>query len=179
MPLPTSGIISFGDFETEFNSTQPLSMGQMYRNTGPYVEDIIVQTGTEITYTYGDWDPSSGYFESGPLSSGGALYYWRLYVDSAGEISFIGSNLVWNSVTILSSSNSTIRAPDGFQYEAGPAYFTDYVSGDFSGNYYVYRGVRRRPYTENTNPVFTNLNGNVPEFGLIRMSNLRGARDSF
>jgi hypothetical protein len=182
MPLPTSGVISFGNFETEFAGsgvTQPIGMGQMYRNTGPYVEDIIIQTGTTevITYT-GDWDPPEingveQYYQNGPLSVGDPFfYYWSIYVNDLGFVIPSQSELIWNGQLITQASGPFVRI-NGFEYDRGIEY-----SRSGSSDYYVYYSVRRRPYILTPEPVYTNLNGDVPTAGVIRMSNMRGARDS-
>lgn len=179
MPLPNSGTITFSDFQTEFSGSgisTPISFSQMYRNTGPYVEDIIIQTGTETSFSYGLW---SAYQYAGPLSLGSPnKTYWSmayrapLYDPSPFDPESI---LIWEGTTISFGSAILSFNFNGYQYQAGPEQFRD---NQANGEFVVYRSLRRRTYDEIITPVFENLNGDVPTSGTIRMSNMYGARDA-
>ena len=178
MPLPTNGVISFGDFLTEFDGsgiTSPISFGQMYRNTGPYVEDLIIQDGTNTVVTVGPWDPLDQYYSIGPLTSGGTSYYWAISFDSNGNAQNSGSNIVWNGTVIAQSTGASIVV-SGFQYDRGPEYDNTFSGAGVS--YTAYYGVRRRTFTGTQVPNFVNVNQNVPESGRIRMLLMYGAQDA-
>jgi len=156
--LHTSGAISLSQLQSHFGGSNPISMGEYYRNAS-YVPSIYtVTTTTTITTS----QPASGsYFVAYNGTTG---YEWRV----------VGltpvTHIYWNGATITTSGSATATSytSGGWTYYRSTYERTDYTLV----RYRIYR--QQTTTTTSTNT--TNINTGIPTSGMISMSQFYGGQ---
>lgn len=157
--LQSSGEISLSQVQSHWGGSNPISMGEYYRN-GSYVPSTVTVTTTTTTTTR---EPSSG----SNLSLTNPQTQWYTF-GAAG-----GITVRWAGSTIVSSYDpwtATSLTSGGWTYYRDTYYSQTY--GVIS--YRVYR----QQTTTSSSSTNTNINTGIPTSGTISMNQFYNGRNS-
>ena len=158
MALQTSGVIDFGQLQSEFGGSNPIGINEYYRG-GSYVPSTI----------------------GGPAGSWGSYitptttYRWQVLWSGSSLVSL---QLKWNGTTVYSTttqSNANLTQFNGvssYDYGRGTLYST---SGGNKGDPLTTKlyKIRRR-----TTASSQTVNASIPTSGIISMNNMYGGRNT-
>ena len=158
MALQTSGVIDFGQLQSEFGGSNPIGINEYYRG-GSYVPSTI----------------------GGPAGSWGSYitptttYRWQVLWSGS---SLLSVQLKWNGTTVYSTttqSNANLTqfsGVSGYDYGRGTLYSTSGGNKNDPFTTKLYKIRRRTTASSQT------VNASIPTSGTISMNNMYGGRNT-
>ena len=158
MALQTSGVIDFGQLQSEFGGSNPIGINEYYRG-GSYVPSTIGGPA-------GSW---------GSYISPTTTYRWQVLWSGS---SLLSVQLKWNGTTVYSTttqSNANLTqfsGVSGYDYGRGTLYSTSGGNKENPLTTKLYKIRRRTTATSQT------VNASIPTSGTISMNNMYGGRNT-
>tara|TARA_B110000208_G_scaffold169281_1_gene210023 strand:+ start:148 stop:624 length:477 start_codon:yes stop_codon:yes gene_type:complete len=158
MALQTSGVIDFGQLQSEFGGSNPIGINEYYRG-GSYVPSTIGGPA-------GSW---------GSYISPTTTYRWQVLWSGS---SLLSVQLKWNGTTVYSTttqSNANLTqfsGVSGYDYGRGTLYSTSGGNKNDPFTTKLYKIRRRTTASSQT------VNASIPTSGTISMNQFYGGRNT-